>query len=67
MDLVSSDQFLGEAVCLSLYANAFGKGMNPSRYGIYPSLLPGAMGKIVRHIKLFNFSIETSLKGKLLI
>ena len=52
--------YLDEAVCISHSANnTLGKSMNPT-------ILPPAMGRIVRQTELFSFDIATSLgEGKL--
>ena len=61
MDLASWVQILNEVVDISLWANALGKGINPSH------LLP-AMGKIVGHIGFYSPDKATSIReGKLWI
>ena len=57
MDSMNQFQSLDEAVCISLWANALGKGINLS-------LLPPAMGKIVGLTGLFSLDKATSLGGK---
>ena len=47
---------LDEAVCISLSANALGKGMNST---ILP---PPAMSKILGHTGFFSLDIATDLK-----
>ena len=60
MDLVSRVQILDMTVCLSFYANALGKDMNPS------FILLG-IDKIVGQTGLFDLSRVTSLgEGKTL-
>ena len=58
MESETKVQILDEAVCISLYANALGKAMNPC-----PPPHP-AMSKIVGQTGFFSLGYATSLERK---
>ena len=59
MELATLVQIIGKALCVSLYANSFGKGMNPC-------VLPFAMDKVIEQTEFFKVVEVTNLgEGKL--